>query len=184
MNAIPYVLSSSLAIVVPIGVVIAFTLLFIPSLLVTGAKPEGVGRAITAYMLKTLGLIFVGLSAVEFTYGLIVTHLPSYPIFSVLALLFAIGVALMIHASRILQSIDSASSVVVKLIFFHSLEVLGVLTAVISALFVGVTFVMTKQLLKWELPTTLILLGVITALVSSMHLAQKNGKTSKVAKKK
>jgi hypothetical protein len=43
---------------------------------------------------------------------------------------------------------------------------------------------MTKQLLKWELPTTLILLGVITALVSSMHLAQKNGKTSKVAKKK
>ena len=184
MNAIPYVLSSSLAIVVPIGVVIAFAILFIPSLLVTGAKPEGVGRAITAYMLKTLGLIFVGLSAVEFTYGLIVTRFPAYPILMILILLFAVGVTLLIHASRILQTIDSASSIVVKLIFFHSLEVLGVLTAVISALFVGVTFVMTKQLLKWELPTTLILLGVITALVSSMHLAQKNGKTSKVAKKK
>lgn len=183
MNAIPYVLSSSLAIIMPISIVIAFTLLFIPSLLVTGAKPESVGRAITAYMLKTLGLIFVGLSAVELTYGLIVTRLPSYPILSILALLFAVGVALMIHASRILQSIDSASSIVLKLIFFHSLEVLGVLTAVISALFVGVTFVMTKQLLKWELPTTLILLGVVTALISSMHLAQKNGRVSKAKKK-
>lgn len=126
----------------------------------------------------------MALSAVELTYGLIVTNFPAYPLLSILTLLFAVGVALIIHASRILQTIDSASSVVLKLIFFHSLEVLGVLTAIIAVLFIGITFVMTKQFIKWELPATLVLLGVITALVSSMHLAQKNGKVSRVTKKK
>ena len=183
MNAIPYVLASSVTIIAPIAVVVVFALLFIPSLLVTGAKPESVGRAITAYMLKTIGVVFVGLSGVEITYGLIVTHLPSYPILSVLGLLFAVGVALMIHASRVLQTIDSASSIVTKLIFFHSLEILGILMTIIAGLFIGITFVMTKHFIKWELPATFLLIGVVTALISSLHLSQKHGRT-KVVKKK
>lgn len=156
-------------------VVIAFTALFIPSLLVTGAKPSGVARAISCYLWKTFGLLLVAMSVVQLTMDLLQGILPDAPVQSALILLFTVGVGIMVQASRILRSVDDASSVVVRLVFTHTCEVVGGLVALVSLLSIALQVLMTSMLVEWQLPVATFLLGLVTMYIASMHIHHKNG---------
>lgn len=162
-------------------VLIAFVLLFIPSLMVTGAKPEGVARAISCYMWKIVGLIILAMSVVQLASDLINGKLPDPPLLSALILLFAVGTGAMVQASRVAKSVDEASSVIVRLIFFHTCEIIGGVIALISALSVALSVLLTNNLefANWQMPATTLLLGLTTMLAASIHIKNSSGGRAK-----
>lgn len=182
MNTLPSLFQSSLLIYVPTGVFLAFALLMTAGLHVTGAKPEGVAKSISCVILKTLGLILVSLSGVQIGYGLIAMSLPATQTLHALVLLFAVGAGMIIHESRLASSIDKASSTVANLVFCYSCKVIGCFIAIVSALSLMMTFMLTKSLSGAEMPATLLLLGSLLSLSSSVHA--NGGVAHKAVKKK
>lgn len=156
-------------------VVVAFVLLFIPSLLVPGAKPQAVARAISCYLWKTVGLIIMAMSIVQLAYNLVNGRLPDSPLLSALILLFVVGVGTMVQASRMVKSVDEASVMVVRLVFSHTCEVVGGIIALVSALSISLTVLLTNGLTDWQMSATMLLLGVTTMLAASLHIKHKNG---------
>ncbi len=183
MTNLPAFFQSSIVVYLPVAVVLTFTLLLIPGLLVTGAKPEQVAKAVSSYMVKTFGLILIALSVVQVTYGLVMMSLPEQPMLAGLVLLFVSGIGLMVYESRVIAGIDEASVSVVRAIFTHTCEIIGFLVAAVSGLSIMMTFLLTETLEGWEMSGSLLLLGLLLMLSSSMHMRRKTG-SRKVAKKK
>ncbi len=175
--------SSTMLYVLPF-VVLSFVGLFIPSLMVTGAKPEGVAKAICCYMWKTIGLVIMGMSVVQITYGVVTNQLPDYPVLGVLLLFMMIGIGIMVHISRVVAGIDEASSVVPRLVFTYTCEVIGGLIALFSALTMGIGFLLTSVVTDWEMPSTMLLLGLVLMLASSLHTSHKSRRSAKKARRK
>jgi hypothetical protein len=158
-----------------LGIVIAFVVLLIPSLMVPGAKPSGVVRAISCYMWKTVGLVIVAMTIVQVSYDGIGGRLPDAPLLSALILLFAVGIGIMVQASRIVQSVDEASVVVVRLIFSHTCEMVGGIIALVAAMSMAIMVLLTNSLWDWQMPTTMLIFGVTMMLMSSVHIKIKSG---------
>ncbi len=167
-------------------VVIAYVALFIPSMMVTGAKADGVARAISCYLWKTFGLVLIGMSVVQLTNGVMMGQLPDAPLLSALILLFVLGIGIMTHMSRVLANIDHASAMVPRLVFSHTIELIGGLIALVAAVSVMVGFLITQQLDMdgWQMPVTMILLGITMMLSASLHITHKNKHANKAAKRK
>ena len=163
-------------------VIIAYIALFIPSMMVPGAKPEGVAKAISGYLWKSFGLLLLGMSVVQATMSVINNSLPEWPLLSALILLLISGIGIMVHASRVVATVDSASSVVPRLIFSHTLEVIGGLIAFVSALSLMLGFLITERVEGWQMPVTMILLGVTMMLSASLHISAKNRRGAKAVK--
>ena len=175
MSALSVSIFQSTAVVYALFVVVLlFVLLFIPSLLVTGAKPQGVARAISCYMWKTAGLVIMAMSVIQLAFDVVNEQLPDAPLLSALILLFAVGVGTMVQASRMVKSVDEASVVVVRLIFSHTCEVVGGLIALVSGLSIALSVLLTNQLVDWQMPATTLLLGLTTMLAASIHIKHKN----------
>lgn len=183
MNTLPSLFQSSLIITVPLGVFLAFGLLMTAGLHVTGAKPEGVAKAIACTILKTLGLILISLSMVQITYGLLSRTLAMSQTFLALILLFSIGAGIMVHESRMAASIDKASGTVAHLVFCHSCRVIGCLIAVLAGLSLLMTFLLTGDLSNAEMPFTLLILGTLLSLSAAVH-ANGGVKVAKPSKRK
>ncbi len=184
MNNLPSIFQSSLVLYLPVAIIATFALLLIPSLLVTGAKAENASKAISCYLVKSLGLLLMAISAVQLTYSLVSMRLPSSPALTGLILLCVIGLGLMLHASRELVGVDAASCLVPRLVFSHSCEVIGTFVTVISGLSLMMTFVLTQSVNGWEMSATLLLLGMLLMMASSVHIRGKNHPAAKKAKKR
>lgn len=169
MNTLPSLFESSLVLYIPLGVFLTFALLVNAGLHVTGAKPEGVAKAVGCMIIKTLGLVLLGLSVVQIAYGLITTTLPATQTLLALVLLFVTGLGLIIHESRIAAAIDKASSSVANLVFVHSCRVIGSLVAVIAGLSLMMTFMVTGSLEGTGWAATFLLMGSLLSLTTSVH---------------
>lgn len=166
-------------------VAVLFILLFIPSLLVPGAKPEGIGKAITCYLLKTFGLILVALSVVQIVYGMLTLNLPDVPALSAIILVLVVGIGIIVHMSRVLREcVDDASEAVSRLVFCHTIEVIGILIVIISALSIVLSFIVRQRLVGWEMPATTILLGLFMAFTSSVAINKRNAHVARKGKRK
>lgn len=165
-------------------VVISYVALFIPSMMVTGSKPEGIAKAISCYLWKTFGLILLGMSVVQLTISAIRDSLPEFPLLSALILLLVTGIGIMVHASRVLATVDHASVMVPRLVFTHTIEVIGGLIAFVSALSLMLGFLITESIDGWQMPVTMILLGVMMMFSASLHISAKNRSAAKATKKK
>lgn len=175
---------STASLYIPLFIVFTFVLMFIPSMMVTGAKADGVARAIGCYMLKTLGLILIALSAVQLGFGLVAMQMPDSPTLSALILVFVLGLGLMVHQSRVLkEQVDEASMAVSRLVFSHSCEVIGTIIVVVSGLSIALTFILSQQLVNWEMPATMILLGIVLMFSSSAHISHRNKHMRKAKRK-
>ncbi len=179
MFTLPSLFGSSLLLCAPVVVVLTFTLLLIASLQVTGAKPEQATRAIGSYILKTVGLLMVAASVMELMYALITTDLPEPDRLTGLLFLLVTGLGIMIHESRVVAGIDATSSSAVQLIFAHTCEIVGTLVALFSGLSIIMTFFFTKELTGWEMPTTLLVLGLLLMFSSSVHIHAKHHRAPK-----
>lgn len=155
-------------------IVIAYVSLFIPSLMVTGAKPEGIARAISCYLWKTFGLILLSLSVVQLMFGIVNQSIPDFSLLSGLILLLVVGMGIMVHSSRIVAKVDSASAAVPRLVFSHTIEIMGGLIAAISGISLMLGFLVTQRVDGWQMPSTMVLLGIVMMLSASLHISDKN----------
>ncbi len=179
MNTLPGFFQSSLLTYVPVGILLSFALLMIAGLHVTGSKPEGVAKAIGCVLLKTFGLVLIGLSAVQLTYALIAVEIPGTETLFALVLLLVTGLGIMIHESRREADIDAASRSVPHAVFCHVCRVIGSLVMVLSGLSLMMTFLLNDSLTGWEMPATLLLLGTLLSLTSTLHVEGKHHRTAK-----
>lgn len=154
----------------PLFIAALFILLFIPSLLVTGAKPEGVARAIACVLWKTFGLVLIALSALQFGANLIEGQFPEQQTLSVLVMILVIGIGFMVHASRLLAGVDAASKAVPRLVFFLTAETIGGLMVATSVITIMTNFLLTETMMGWESQGLSLLLGVVLMLGASMHV--------------
>lgn len=164
----------------PIFIALLFVLLFIPSLLVTGAKPEGVGRAIACVLWKTFGLVLIALSALQFGAGLLGGEFPAQPTLSVLVLILVTGIGIMVHASRLLADVDSASKVIPRLVFLLTAESIGGLMVAVAVITIMTNFLLSQSLMGWESQGLSLFLGIVLMLGASMHV----NPSKRAAKKK
>ena len=171
MNMLPGFFQSSLLLYVPLGVLLAFALLMIASVHVSGSKPEAIAKAISSTMMKTLGLLLLAMSSVQLVYGLIAMQIPAIESVFGLILLLAIGMTMMIHESRVLKTVDSASKSVTNAIFVHACKIIGALIAIVSGISLLMTFILGREFVGWEMSATLLLLGCILSLASGIHAA-------------
>lgn len=163
-------------------IVVAYVALFIPSMMVTGAKPEGIAKAISCYLWKTFGLVLLSMSVVQITISVVGDALPEFPLLSALILLLVTGIGIMVHASRVLTEVDHASAMVPRLVFSHTVEVVGGLIAFVAALSFMLSFLITESADGWQMPVTMMLLGITMMLSASLHISAKNRRAAKAAK--
>jgi hypothetical protein len=168
-----------------LGIALVFIIMMIPSLMVPGAKPEKVAKAITCYLLKTIGIILLAGSAVQLIYAGMTNNFPGFPAMSALLLILVLGIGMLTHMSVILKAnIDDASEMVPRLVFFHSLEVLGIVISLVAALSIVISFMMASgQISGWEMQATMLLLGIILTLTAAVSVNDKNAKIAKRKKK-
>ena len=181
--SMPFDLFQSASLIwVPLGIVMTFALLLIPSLLVTGAKPEAAAKAIGCTILKAVGFLLIAMSAVDLTLNLIAMKLPEFPTLASLIFLFCLGLGIMVHQSKVMAKIDDASSIVARMVFSHTCEILGALITLYAALSLALSFLFTQELIGWEPQASLLLLGVILMLTSGIHISKHKRKAARKAK--
>jgi hypothetical protein len=159
---------------VPAVVFVAFALLYIPSMMVTGAKPDLVGKAIACYLMKTFGALLITLSMLPLLYNLISDTLPPMSTVSGLLMVFLFGVGIVIHYSNVTSTIEENSMVVTRTVFAHGFEVLGALIALLSVLSLLLTFILTQTVDGWQMPATSLTFGLLITLIFSVHISAKN----------
>ncbi len=167
-----------------LAILITYVALMIPSMMVSGAKPEGIAKAIACYIWKAFGLVLLAMSVIQLTISIIGNALPEFPLLSGLILLLVTGIGIMVHASRVLTTVDNASIMIPRLVFSHTIEIIGGLIALVSALSLMLSFLITSRIDGWQLPMSMILLGITMMLSASVHITTKNRHANKVVKKK
>lgn len=183
MSDLPFFLQPSAFLFTSVILVVTFVLLLIPSLLVPGAKPEAAAKAIGCYVLKTVGLLLLASSAIQLMYGLITLQFPDSGSLNILVLLLLVGLGIMVHQSRTIATIDDASVSVVRLVFCHTCEIIGALIALSAGLWLAINSLLQQQMAAEAMAGTLLPLGLLLMLLSSVHIRIKNGHRSKVKRK-
>jgi|GEM_PF-1396332 len=178
-------LQSSAILYLAVFIALTFVLILIPGLMVPGAKAEKITKATTCYLIKTIGMLLVGVSVIQILYGFMTLNLPEFPSLFAVLLVLVIGLGLIVHMSRVIhETVDDASETVPRLVFSHTLEVVGILITVVAGLSMILTFILRQNLDGWEMPATMLLVGILLALSASVHVYNRNRHVAKRAKKR
>lgn len=176
--------SSTTIILVPLLAFGALILLTIPGMMVQGAEPRTVLRAASCVIMEALGVALIVISAAQIIYSLLVMTLPEFPLLGILLVLLAVGLGIVAHESRALGRLEKTSALLPHLVFCHTIEFTGITLALFAAMsYISGVFMM-QNIDGWQLPATLILLGVGAALITSLHLSKISVHDRKVSKKK
>jgi lysylphosphatidylglycerol synthetase-like protein (DUF2156 family) len=115
-------------------------------------------------------------------------EVPEFSALAALIILFTIGLGIMVHQSIVVKHIDEASTMIPRLVFSHSCEVIGALITLLSALSLVITYIVSGGssfgMEGWEMSATFLLLGSILTLASSVHITRKNKKAARSMKAK
>lgn len=173
------ILNASTLLTAVVAIILTYVIVLIPGMMVTGAKPEGIAKALSCYIWKTFGLVLVSVSVLQLSIHIVFQRLPEFSALSSLLLILVVGIGIMVHASRMLVSVDAASAMIPRLIFSHTVEIIGGLIALVSALSLMLNFMITERIDGWEMPVTMGFLGFTMMLAASLHISAKNGKAGK-----
>lgn len=169
----------SFIVIVPAIVFVSLALLYIPSMAVTGAKADSVGKAIACYLMKTFGMILIVVSMLPLLYDSMSGTVPPMPTVSALLLVFLFGAGTVLHYNRVVHELDDSSTIVVRTVFAHGFEVLGAMVALLSVLSLLLNFMLTQTVDGWQLPATTLTFGLLVSLVFSVHISERNRRARK-----
>ncbi len=177
-------LQSGYALVLPLALFGVFLLFYIPAMMVTDAKPMAVGQAIVCYIMKTLGILLMTTSILPLLYSLMNNTVPQDKSLYSLLLVFVVGLGILVHFSSVSQKVDEPSVVVIRSIFSHGFEVLGMILAVFSGLTLMLQFLLTESFQDWQMPATMLVVGLMFSLLFSLHISErKKGHAKRMVKK-
>ncbi len=141
-------------------------LIMIPAL-ISSNKPLQVGQAAYYYLMKAFGLSLIGLSLFTILLHLLTGSLfPIEPHFGVL-LTFAVGALIVLTFHKLAMMLDPAASLVIKTIFLFGFQTLGFIMMTFSGLCIGVHLLRYRYVIDWEVPVSILIIGILTTLVFS-----------------
>lgn len=163
----PFGLTETMALVIlVIGAFTMFSLMMIPSLL-SGGKPLLVGQAVHCYLMKTFGLILVGVSLFP-----LILHLFAGTILPIEAhygpiLIFVVGLWIVLYFNQVTQSLDPIAAAVSKTVFLFGFQMIGFVLLTFGGLSIGLSFLQLRSVPAWEVPASILLIGVFVVLMFS-----------------
>ncbi len=154
--------------VLPLSVAALILLLFIPSMLSTGAKAAGVGKAIYCYGMQGFGIFLMSAGGLPAIFGVtqkLFVGTESYTTETYLALLmlFATGGLLFLWHEQAAEKIDTASSAVPAVLFWYTFKAVGLVISVFAALSTLLTMLLLRPLPPewWVQPVVLFVYGLL-----------------------
>lgn len=165
--------------IVPLAIVQLFAVLFIPSMLVPGAKPMAVGKAVYAYTMQTVGIILMVGGAFPALYGVLQKlvypeELYTTEIYIALLVLFATGGLLFLWHEQMAQSVDEMSRRVTAALFWFFWRAVGALSLIFAVLSLLLTMLLTPQPLEpdwWIIPVLTLAFGWLLCYATRMPKA-------------
>lgn len=177
-------LSTGTMLLVPVAIIATFAIILIPSLLVQGAKPELAARAISCCVLKSLAIVLIFFSGLQLVLSVLSGNfMVDKTIITSLTILVVLGIIMLIHQVKVLQKIDEASSIVPQVIFLYSYELIGVLLSLFATLTLVVSSILEGGAFAWRIPATVLIIGLIISIASSLHVRSLQTKWKKIKKK-
>ncbi|PIR52614.1 hypothetical protein COU76_05485 [Candidatus Peregrinibacteria bacterium CG10_big_fil_rev_8_21_14_0_10_49_10] len=163
---------------VPLLVLQAVALLFIPSLMKPGAQPSGVGAAIFSYLMESVGILLMTVGALPTVISVLAgVELSGTTYFTLLVLFAAGGLLFLWHDNRV-REIEDASRAVPATIFMYMFKIMGFLIVFLWVLSLFTTLMQgipTEQG-WWILPLVMIVYG--TLLTWCTHAETRSGTQS------
>jgi hypothetical protein len=167
----------------PLVLVQLFAIIFIPSLLVPGAKPMAVGKAVYSYAMQTVGILLMTLGAVPAIHGVLESLvLPeeryTTEIYIALLVLFATGGLAFLWHEQMAQTIDDASRKVTGVLFWFLWRTIGCMVVVVSLLSLLLTMLLsTPPLIEgwWTMPLVLLAYGAFLCAATRPPKTSMNG---------
>jgi len=146
----------------PLMVLQIIALLFIPSMLNTGAKPREVGEALFCYLMQGVGVILMTVGALPTVFSVFAgVAFPGRTYVALLVVFTCGGILFLIH-DQLSQSLSSASKAVPQAVYFFSLKIIGNLIALLSGLSIILSIITgNTQQGWWVMPFVLLFYGLI-----------------------
>jgi len=165
------------AVILPLLVVIALALLYIPSMMQHGAKARNVGEAIYCYIMQTTGILLMTVGGLPTLYSVLTGR--GFSAFAYIGLLaiFAIGGAVFLWHDYQTEQIDQASKAVPASIYFFTFKILGHLITIFSGLSIVLTLVLGSSAESewWMIPTLMFFYGLLLAWCTSSDTKVQTG---------
>ena len=143
---------------------IFFAAVFIPSLMIPGAKPEEVAKSIYAYLLQGFGILLMVTNGIIAVYGVLSQQEVSGNNYIALLLLFCLGgLTYLIHEEMALR-IDAASQAVSGAIYRFVLKLTGYFLVLFSVMSVIYGFLFSSDVMPAEwmvVPVLLLFIGLL-----------------------
>ena len=137
------------------------SLLFIASLIHSGAKAKGVAAALYCYLVMSGGVLLMTLAALPTIASVFSGRTFSPATYVGLLFVFGIGGLLYLTHETQTQKIDFASRAVPSLIFFYGIKLIGMAVIVLSGISLILTFTTgANQMGWWIMPFTTFLYGL------------------------
>lgn len=150
----------------PLALLQFFALLFIPSVLVPGAKASEIGKAIYCYVLQTVGILLMTVSGISAAYAVVTQADVTPQSYLALLLLFVGGGVTFLWHEHLSLSIDRASRSVPFALFWYTFKTIGYVAILVSLLYLLLTVVLLAPLLPaqwWVFPGTFLAYGLLVS---------------------
>jgi hypothetical protein len=152
------------AVLIPLVFVQVMALVFIPSMMSSGAKALHVGKAIFCYAMQGLGVVLMSISGLPAVYSVLIGAPLMGNIYLGLLIIFAIGGFLFLRFEHKASNIDDASRLVPYALFFYTVKFVGAVLVVGSLLSLTFSMLTLGNLMLpdfWIIPTLFLLYGML-----------------------
>lgn len=157
-------ISLSYVVIVPVVLFQLIALLMLTTLVRGNARADDAARSIFAYLIQTMGIIFMTLGGLPALYAVLARQPLTNSLYMALLFVFAFGGLAFLWADNYVRRIDLASRQVPETIYFYAWKFIGFMTIFLSSLTFLLRLVLTQELLTegwWVLHAVLFFYGVI-----------------------
>ncbi len=165
----------SVIIFAPLGILGLLALLFIPSLLSSGAKARPAMDALTRYFLMAAGVLLMSLSALPTVQSVFSGITFAAETYVALLLVFATGGAIFLWQENALQSIDPASKEIPGLLYTSLFRLIGCLLSIVAALSLALAIVLRATGTGWWIDASVLLLFGLLLCACTQQREEKQG---------
>jgi len=122
-----------------------FALLLLPALLPQGARPAGAAKALYCYLMQTLGIFLMTGAGLPALYAVLMELPFDARTFILLLITFALGGILFLRHDSAVQSVDTASRAVPRVLFQYTFRILGFGSALVALYSILLTLLFMQQ---------------------------------------
>lgn len=151
------------AFVLPLLVLLILSIVFIPSMMQSGAKAKNVGEAIYCYVMQATGILLMTIGGLPTIYSVLTGRGFTSVAYVGLLLVFAVGGVIFLWHDNHALSLDKASKAVPAALYFYLFKILGHLITIVSGLSLVITLVLggSAETEWWMVPVLMFFYGLL-----------------------